>query len=226
MRAQAAIDEFRFDVRYRDTPVCIVAELEQTPLEDGDVRFVRCSPTHSGPLERASAERAIAAMVFARDPNDPRCDNETAVVVHALRRRNARARLSAELVAPDNREVLLAAGCDSIVDLHGFASALMTRSVSDVLSELLTNRQGSELYRVEVDGALVGLSWRQYAHAMLERGATAFGLVRSGRTLLSPALEERLCAGDEAFVVSVEPPSRESDGGSGQERAQDAVAAL
>lgn len=212
-KSLVAIDEFRLDARYRDTPICVVADLEVTPVDDDTVRFVRGSPAHGEPLGRASVERAAAAMVFARDPTDPRSDHETAVVVHAFRRRNARARLCAELVDSANREVLADAGCDSIVDLRSVISSLMTRSVSDagvcdVITDLLSNRGGSELYRIVVSSELVGRSWRECAHALLERGSTAIGLLRDGAIRMSPALDERLAAGDEVFVVSREPPEQ------------------
>lgn len=210
-KAFVAIEEFRLDPRYESTPVCIVADLPETPVEASNVKFVRGLPSHSEPLERASADRAVAAMIFASDPRDGRSDHETAVIAHAFRRRNREARLSAELVDPANREELVTAGCDSVVDLDGVASALMTRSVqdaglSDVVAELLSSKRGSEIYRIPVPEELVGKTWREVAHALLEREHTALGTVRGGDIRLNPALDYRLVADDEVFVVSAEPP--------------------
>lgn len=210
-KAVVAIEEFRLDPRYERTKICIVADLPETPVDDPNVRFVRGLPMRSEPLERASADRAAAAMVFASDPRDPRSDHETAVIAHAFRRRNPEARLSAELVDPANREELVTAGCDSVVDLDGVASALMTRSVldaglGDVVAELLSSKRGSEIYRIPVGEDLVGKTWRETAHALLERDCTALGVVRGGDIRLNPALDYRMRVDDEVFVVSAEPP--------------------
>jgi len=210
-KALNAIDEFRHDPRYERTKLCIVADLEETPLDDGQVRYVRGMPSHREPLERAAADRAAAAMVFANDPRDPRSDHETAVILHTLKRINPKLQVSAELVDPHNRDLLSDAGCDAVVDLNGIASALITRSVqdagvSDVISELLSNKRGSEIYRISVRDELVGKSWRDFVHAMLERECTALGLVRGEQIRMNPGLGFVLEKGDEVFVVSEEPP--------------------
>ena len=210
-KAIVAIDELRHDPRHERTAICVVADLEETPIDDEQVRFVRGMPAHSEALGRASADRAAAAMVFARDPRDARSDHETALVVHAVRRLNDGARVSAELVDPANRELLVSAGADAVVDLSGVAAALMMRSVQelgvgDVVAELLSNKRGSEIYRVGVRSELVGKTWREYATAMLERGHTAIGVVHDREIRLSPELDYRLAADDAVFVVSAEPP--------------------
>ena len=210
-KAVVAIDEFRHDSRYDRTPIVIVADLAETPIDDSQVKFVRGMPSHAEPLVRAAADRAAAAMVFARDPKDPRSDHETALAIHALRRKNPELRVSAELVDPTNRELLVAAGADAVVDLSGVASALMSRSVQelgvgDVVSELLSTRRGSEIYRIAVEETFAGKTWREYATAMIERGCTALGVVRGREIRLSPALDYTLEKSDEVFVVSAEPP--------------------
>lgn len=210
-KALNAIDEFRHDPRHVSTVLCIVADLEETPVDDKQVRFVRGMPSQREPLERAAADRATAAMVFANDPRDPRSDHETAVIVHTLRRINPKLQVSAELVDPGNRDLMTDAGCDAVVDLHGIASALLTRSVqdagvSDVVSELLSNKRGSEIYRIGVREDLVGKTWRELVHALIERECTPLGVVRDHHIRLNPGLDYVVKKDDELFVVSEEPP--------------------
>lgn len=210
-KSLAAIDEFRHDPRYERTKLCVVADLEETPVDDGQVRFVRGLPSHREVLARAGADRAAAAMVFANDPHDVRSDHETAVIVHSLKRINPKLQVSAELVDTSNRDLLTDAGCDSVVDLNGVGSALITRSVQDaglcdVVSELLSNKRGSEIYRIPVRQGLVGKSWRDFSHAMLERECTALGVVQGSDIRLNPGLDYVMRQGDEVFVVSEDPP--------------------
>jgi voltage-gated potassium channel len=115
-------------------------------------------------------------------------------------------------VDPENREHLEAAGCNAVIDTRGVASTLLVRSVqdlgvSDLLQDLLTNKYGSEIYRVDVDEDFVGKSYREYNLAMLDLRRSVMALVRGGdRFLVNPRADERLLAGDEAFVICEEPP--------------------
>ncbi len=209
-RAPIAVDDFRFDPRYHDMPVLVVAELESGPME-GLVRFVRGRPSHREALLKASAERAAVVMAFASDPNDPRSDHETALAVHALRRLNPSARVGAELVDPQNREHLEAAGCDSMVNVSIVAARLLLRSVQDLgvcelVEDLLTNKGGSELYRVGVDPAREGPTYRDYVVRSMDARRTVVALLRDGAILVHPEPSLALAAGDEAFVISEDPP--------------------
>jgi voltage-gated potassium channel len=210
-KAPTAIDDFRHDARFRNTKIIIVADLEETPIEDEQVRFVRGEPGKTEVLRRAAADKASVAIVFARNPRDPRSDHETALIVLALREVCAKAKISAELVDPDHREFLRRAGCDAVVDSQAVASTLLVRSVQDlgvseVVEELLSNKLGSEIYRVRIPDAHVGSTFRDFCVAMLDGGSSVIGLARGRRNLLNPSNDTTIEAGDEAFVVAKEPP--------------------
>ena len=211
-RAVGAIEELRLDVRFRDTPVVIVADLESSPVEGGEkVRFVRGLPTHVATLRSASAGRAAAALVFARDWSDARSDHETALAIHAFRRVNPEAHVSAELVDPENREHFAMVGGNAVIDVNGIASSLLVRAVmdwgiADVVCDLLTGRDGSELYRVSVREDRIGGTYRDLVNAMLDERVTVMGLLRNGDTQLHPAPSETVLAGDEVLVVAEQVP--------------------
>ena len=122
-------------------------------------------------------------------------------------------RLSAELIDPENREHLEAAGCDAVIDTRGLASTLLVRSVQDLgvgdlLQDLLTNKYGSEIYRVPVDEEFIGKTFLDFNIAMLGLRRTVLSLVRDGdRFLINPRADEPMLEGDEAFVISEEPPT-------------------
>lgn len=206
----AAIDDFRHDPRYLEMKICVVADLESAPIAE-PVRFVRGLPSHRESLEKASASKAAAAIVFAGDHADPHSDHLTALTVLLLRRINAECRISAELVSPMNREHLEAAGCDAVVDTREVAATLLVRSVQDMgvgdlVRDLLTNRYGSEIYRAEVDPAFVGKTWTDYTLALLRDRVTLMGLARDKGFMLNPDPDLVLAQGDEIFVISEEPP--------------------
>lgn len=207
----SAIDDFRHDPRYLEMPICVVADIENAPIAE-PVLFVRGRPGSRDSLQRSSAEFAAAAIVFANDPNNRQSDHETALIALALKKLNPKVRLSAELIDPENREHLEAAGCDAVIDTRGLASTLLVRSVQDLgvgdlLQDLLTNKYGSEIYRVAVDEEFLGKTFLDFNIAMLDLRRTVLALVReSDRFVINPRADEVLVAGDEAFVISEEPP--------------------
>lgn len=212
-KARVAIHEFCADPRYVDTKIVIVADLEENPYEDPKVRFVRGLPCSTEALMKADAPRAGAAIVLADDPNDPRSDHRSALTVMTLRRLNARVRISAELVSVDNREHLDSAGSDAVIDAMTVASGLLVRGVQDIgvpqlIAHLLSNDQGSEVYRVEVDPHFVGKTYREYVIDNLDRRQTVVALRREHHMLVQVAPDFVLEAGDNAFIISVDPPKQ------------------
>ncbi|MEM9190721.1 MAG: ion transporter [Myxococcota bacterium] len=210
-KAAHAIDELRQDPRYHDTKICVVADLESTPIENTEVKFVRGTAAHPDSLRRASADHAGAAIVFASDPTDGRSDYETASIIHMVRRVNQTARISAELIDPEHREQLVAAGCDAVVDLAGITSNLLVRSVldvgvCDVVSELLSTSEGCEIYRIDAPKELVGATWKDASIKLLEDDCTLLGVLRTGAISVNPGKGYSIKSGDELFVVSEEPP--------------------
>lgn len=209
-RASTALSAFRLDPRYAELPIVIVADLERAPLNEPDAHFVRGAPSRREVLERASASTAARAVVFARDPNDPRSDHETALVVMALRKLNATARVSAEVVSSDNHEVVRDAGADTVVDTARLSIRLLVRSIQDVgvsemVTDLLESADGSELYRVPVPADFVGRTYRDCAHTLIDRRASLLGLMRDGRKLVNPDGDLILRASDELFVLAPTP---------------------
>ncbi len=206
-KARAAILEVHHDPR-SDDDVVIVAECDHNPMERERVAFVRGNPCRREALERAGAADAAAAIVLARDVNDPRSDYETAMAVTAVRAMAPDARVSAELVSPENREFLERAGCDAIIDAVSVASALLVRGVKDagvpVLIEdlLLVSRGHVSLLRAPIDPAAVGRPWRELAAAQLEARRTAVGLARASGYVLNPPPELTVERGDELFVIA------------------------
>lgn len=210
-KSEAALKDFRLDPRYSEMPVVVVAETDTTPTADGTVHFVRGNPSRREALERASASKAAVAMVFARDPADARSDHHSALTVLALRRMNPNVKIGAELVDSDNREHLTEVGCDAVIDFSQLGAMLLVRGIQDigvteVIEDLLSNAEGSELYRVRVAEDSVGKTFREVATALLERDVSVIGMERGDERTLNPDGTLTLEATDHLFVVAREPP--------------------
>lgn len=210
-RAPSAIKDFCLDPRYRAMPVVIVADLEKTPVDDPQIRFVRGNPGRREVLDRASAAAASVALIFPADLTDPGGDLQTALTALTLRKMNPSVKIGAELIDPGNRSYLDDVGCDAIVDVASFGTMLMVRGIQDigaidVVEDLLTNQGGSELYRVAVPAGALGKTFRAHARELLDRDCSAIGLERDGARELNPDGDTVLRGGDHLIVVAREPP--------------------
>jgi voltage-gated potassium channel len=210
-RASAALDDFFHDPRYFSMKAVVVADLERTPSEDPRVLFVRGNPGRREVLERASASRAALAMVFPVSASDPRSDFQTALTVLTLRKINPGVRIAAELVSSENHDYLTEVGCDAVIDVSAFGSMLLVRCLQDlgtleVVEDLLTNKGGSELYRVPVPKKFLGKTFLEYAHRMLDENCSVIGLDRNDSRELNPDGSTPLIEGDYVLVVAREPP--------------------
>lgn len=210
-KAEGALEDFRLDPRYREMPIVVVADLAESPVEDPTIRFVRGNPSRREVLDRASAAAASAAMVLADDPTDLRSDHHTALVVLGLRRLSQTIKIGAELVDSDNKEQFEEVGCDAVIDFGHLGAMLLVRGIQDVgvtevVEDLLSNRDGSELFRVVVPEGFVGKTWRDLAVAMIDHDVAPIGLERGNKRLLNPARDTVLEATDFLFVVAKDPP--------------------
>lgn len=206
-RSDRALRELKRDPRHQARALLIVAERERSPVENVD--FVRGEPGRAEVLERAGAAKASAALVFARDPQDPRSDHETALTALAFRRLNPEAILVAELVSPSNREHFQAADCDTLVDGASLVADLLVRSVSEVGVDRVIDRfvrpgDGRALFQID-STKLRGRSWKDAAIALLDQGLTLVAVGRGRQMILSPDdVSFRIAEGDDLFVFGRE----------------------
>ena len=199
------------DSRYAEAMILIVAELDACPLDDPRVRFVHGSPALRNVLERAAVSDAAVAIVLARDGVPETRDMESAIVVHVVRRLNPDAHVTVELVDPARRELLVDAGADAVVSPWAVASALIARSALDegsleLVTELLTADEGSDLYRVHIPEGYVGKPFREFAIAMLDQEVSVVAVTEAGKIQTGPSPSLVLPPPPPAFVLAPAPP--------------------
>ncbi len=188
------------------TKVVLLHDSERTPAGDG-VYFVRGDITSTADLERAGIREASAAIVFPSDRSNE-ADMRSILAVMAI-----------EAIAPDVRTVVEAnnpmhvdhfrrAEADEILVTSRLASRLLARSalypgLSELVTDIVSGGHGSELYRVALPDAYVGLSVDELSAQLRgEHRATLLAVTRGGRSVTNPPADFRLEPGDDAVVVA------------------------
>ena len=189
--------------------VLVDEDLSELPpeLARRGVHFVRGNPARDQTLDRANLDQAPQAIVLAKRPGDPRCDDQNIAVTLAIEARNRDVQTVVECVDAKTEELLRKAGCDSIVctsrfDASFLSNELLNPGVQEVLQELTSNLRGEQIYVTDYAGES-SAAFSRVARACRGRGHLAIG-VRSGeQTTLNLAPESKVAPGD--FVISIGP---------------------
>jgi voltage-gated potassium channel len=188
------------------TKVVLLHDAERNPAGDG-VYFVRGDMTSTEDLERTGIREASSAIVFPADRSNE-ADMRSILTVMAI-----------ESIAPDVRTVVEAnnpahvdhfrrAHADEVLVTSRLASHLLARSalypgLSELVTDIVSGGEGSELYRVALPDAYVGLSVDELSAKLRgDHRATLLAVTRDGRSMTNPPADFRLQAGDDAVVVA------------------------
>ena len=129
LKGASIIRTIREEEEHKETPIVIMADLDQTPSQDPNVFFTRSHyPMRSVAIERASLAKAATCVVLASYSEKVHADALTSVNCMVVRRMNPRVRLVAALLDPNQRIYLTAAGADEIVGIGEVGGFLLAEA--------------------------------------------------------------------------------------------------
>lgn len=202
--AREAIEELRSDDYKRR--LVVIHDSERNPAE-GQAYFVRGDPTNTEDLKRADIEDAEAALVFPSSAANE-ADMRSILTVMAIESIAPNVRTVAEVNNPRHVEHFMQAHADEVLVTPRLASHLLARAalypgLSDLVTDMVSGGEGSELYRVAIPDDFAGLAIDDGSRRLRdEHQATLLAVVRGGTTHMNPAPDFVLTAGDEALVVA------------------------
>lgn len=197
--AELSTDEY-------DGSVVLVHDAESNPAGDS-VYFVRGSTTSESDLRRAGIEHARSAIVCPRDGSDE-ADMHSILTVLAIESMAPQVRTVVEVNNPAHVDHFRRAHVDELLVTSKLASHLLARSaiypgLSELVTDIVSGGEGSELYRVALPDRCVGRSiddvsrWLRREHA-----ATLVAVSRGARTFSNPPSDFVLELGDALVVVA------------------------
>ena len=188
------------------TKVVVLHDAERNPAGDG-VYFVRGDITSTEDLERTGIREAASAIVFPSDRSNE-ADMRSILAVMAIESIAPEVRTVVEANNPTHVDHFRRAEADEILVTSRLASRLLARSalypgLTELVTDIVSGGDGSELYRVMLPDTYVGLSIDELSTRLRgEHHATLLAVTRDGRSLVNPAADFRLQAGDDAVVVA------------------------
>lgn len=188
------------------TKIVLVHAGDKNPAGSG-VYFVSGDITNAEDLRRAGIEEAMAAVVCPADPSNE-ADMRSILAVMAIESIAPHVRTVVEANNPDHVEHFRRAHADEIVVSSRLVSRLMARSslypgLAEIVTDIVSGGEGSELYRVRLPEEYVGLSVDQLSERMrADHAATLLAVSRDGSAHINPDPDFRLAPGDDAVVVA------------------------
>ena len=188
------------------TKVVLLYDSERSPAAD-NVYFVRGSSSHDPDLRRAGIETASAAIVCPIDGSD-QADMSSILTVLAIESINPEVRTVVEVNNPDHAEHFRRANVNEIMVTSKLAAHLLARSamypgLSQLVTDIVSGGEGSELYRVALPEECDGMSIDQVASKLRsDHQATLLAVVRGGVTHPNPNSDFRVVPEDDLVIVA------------------------
>jgi voltage-gated potassium channel len=188
------------------TKIVVIHNSEKSPADMG-VYFVNGDITRAEDLRRAGIEEAMAAVVCPVDSSNE-ADMRSILTVMAIESIAPQVRTVVEVNNPQHVEHFRRANADEIMVTSRIASRLLARSslypgLAEIVTDIVSGGEGSELYRVELPSEFIGFSVDELsARLRSDHSATLLAIGRQGHTHVNPPADFRLVAGDDAVVVA------------------------
>jgi voltage-gated potassium channel len=188
------------------TKIVVIHDSDKNPAGDG-VYFVSGDITTAADLKRAGIEDAMAAVVCPADGSNE-ADMKSILCVMAIESLAPQVRTVVEVNNPAHVEHFQRAEADEILVSSQLVSRLMARSslypgLANLVTDIVSGGDGSELYRVQLPDEYVGLSVDELSAKLRgEHRATLLSVSRGGQAYVNPPEDFRLSPGDDLVVVA------------------------
>lgn len=202
--ARDLIEELRSDEYH--AKVVVVHEAEKSPAGD-DAYFVRGDTTDAEDLRRAGIEEASAAIICPTDGSNE-ADMRSILTVLAIENLAPKVRTVVEVSNPQHVAHFRRANVDEVLVSSRLAAHLLARTamypgLSQVVADMVSGGEGSELHRVELPDDYLGVSIDELsARKRHDHQATVLAVSRNGSSFVNPPADFHLKPGGDAVVVA------------------------
>ncbi len=213
-RGSTIISEMKADPKCSRSPIVILAELNEKPDDSDGVHFIR-GPVNTDTLKKAHAENAAGAIILSDTNLDTYASDARSILnTMAIKHYAPNLYTCVELMDAKNIDHCTIAKADEVIvvgelSTNMLVQAALNHGITRLVSELVSNRYGHDLYNIQVPTYLVGKTFFEALCTLKEkRNILCIGIQDvSGKTLLAnPDNEVVLNKDDQLLVISWERP--------------------
>ncbi len=213
-RGHDIVAELRADDKTRDVPIVVIAELTEKPLDDSNLHFLR-GEVQPKVLEMANLKEAQTVILLSDDQLDAHVrDAKTILDTLTIKSLYPEVYVCIELIESKNVEHCQRAKADEIIVVGELSTNLLVQAALDhgithMITELVSNRYGNELYKVELPSSLVGLTFFEVmCNLKKNHGILCLAVENKGthKLIANPDADYRLREEDELVVIATDRP--------------------
>ena len=213
-RGRDIVAELRADEKTGDVPIVVIAELSEKPLDDSNLHFLR-GEVQPKILEMANLKEAQTVIQLSDDQLDARVrDAKTILDTLTIKTLYPDIYVCVELIESKNIEHCRRAKADEIIVVGELSTNLLVQAALDhgithMITELVSNRYGSELYKIELPSSLVGLTFFEIMCKLKKNHGILCVAVENKEThklIANPDADYRLSMEDELVVIATNRP--------------------
>ncbi len=160
-RSRAVLKEMRGDPATEDTPVVLIADIDEKPIDDPNLFFVG-GAVNEETLQKGDLEKAATIIILGDDSLEPTArDAKVVLTTLTIETLCPQVYSVVELVDQSNEQHCRRANADEIIigselSSHLLASAARDHGISTIVSELLSSRYGNDLFLIPLPEKLIG----------------------------------------------------------------------
>lgn len=205
-RLKQMVEELKADPTYRTSDIVVVSDqLEELPIRDEQVIFVRGSVLERETYERSGITHAKMAIVLATSYEEVTSDAIVASAIAVMDSLNSEIHIVAECVNPKHKQLFDSVRCDSIVYSMGITGNLLVQEAQDpgiaqLVEAVTSNTRGTTLFSTEVRDAS-SASYDEMAKSLLDRDINLLCVNRGPESLTALKSVQPL-AGDKLIYAA------------------------
>ncbi|MFQ5542879.1 MAG: potassium channel family protein [Nitrospiria bacterium] len=204
------VEEMRADRKAKDKSIVLIADLAEKPLDDPYTFFIS-GEVNVETLKKANLSEASAVLITSDDQLDSYA-RDAKVVFNTLTIRTVREDIyiCAEISDAKNMKHCKMAGANEIIVIGELSSNLLVQAALDhgitqIISELVSNRFGNGLYKIKPPEHLVGKTFIEVLSILKdEKNAIPVAIASNGsdRLLSNPPREYTIQSDDVLVIIS------------------------
>lgn len=173
-RLRQLLRELHADPNYGGREIVIISDsLEELPVSEPHVQFIRGSVLEKDTYDRADVTDAAIAIVLAMSYDDVNSDAIVASAVAVIDSLHPNLHVVAECINPQHKQLFDSVGCDSVVYSMGITANLIVQEAQDpgvaqLIDVITSNVRGTTLFSSEVSETRPDINYNDFAHSLLD----------------------------------------------------------
>lgn len=210
-RAEEIYEELRADEKTKDFPIVVIAPLDESPKPDDPLFYFVQGEPDKDTLNKANAGKANTIIVLLDETIEPYAqDAKVILTTLTIKTLYPNVYVCAEIGSAENLEHCRNAKADEVIVSGEIGAKLLVQAaldhgVTELVSELLSNRYGNEIYIIDTPKELINKSFLD-ATIFLKKNydILCVGIKDTEKNLSisNPSSDYVLKKGDKLFVIS------------------------